>query len=239
MTDNLEKENSVNEEIEIEEEGKKISKRQARKYEKEIEELNVQISEWQQKYALALNTAAHHENLMKHYKNEYESFAKYRSQAMIEKIIPALDSFQMAFSLPATTKETENYRIGFEFILKQIKDALENEGAYEIAPQVGQKFDHNVHSAVESVETEDDKLVDTIHSVRLNGYKLKDRLLRPATVLVYVKKVVKEEIVEETNEEVSEEIKEENIIIDENNESIDINIEENNEEIIDEELENK
>ena len=90
-----------------------------------------------------------------------------------------------------------------------------------------------------NAETEDDKLVDTIHSVRLNGYKLKDRLLRPATVLVYVKKVVKEEIVEETNEEVSEEIKEENIIIDENNESIDINIEENNEEIIDEELENK
>ena len=88
-----------------------------------------------------------------------KSFAKYRSQAMIEKIIPALDSFQMAFSLPATTKETENYRIGFEFILRQLKDALENEGVMEIAPVVGNKFDHNVHSAVESVETEDEKLV--------------------------------------------------------------------------------
>lgn len=190
MTDNLDK--SLNEEVEVED-TKKVSKKQIKKYEKEIEELNVQLNEWQQKYALALNTAAHHENLMKHYKSEYESFAKYRSQAMIEKIIPALDSFQMAFSLPATTKETENYRIGFEFILKQIKDALENEGAYEIAPVVGNKFDHNIHSAVESIETDDDKLVDTIHSIRLNGYKLKDRLIRPATVVVYVKKVVKEE----------------------------------------------
>ena len=205
MENNIEKETPVVEEVEEE---KKISKKQVRKYEKEIEELNAQLNDWQQKYALALNTAAHHENLMKHYKNEYESFAKYRSQAMIEKIIPALDSFQMAFSLPATTKETENYRIGFEFILRQLKDALENEGIIEIAPVVGNKFDHNVHSAVESVETEDEKLVGTIQSVRLNGYKLKDRLIRPATVVVYVLKVVKEEVKEE-NEDVKDEVIEE------------------------------
>ena len=190
------------------EDTKKISKKVVKKLEKEIEELQKQISDWQQKYALALNTAAHHENLMKHYKNEYESFTKYRSQAMIEKLIPALDSFQMAFSLPATTKETENYRIGFEFILRQIKDALENEGAIEIAPVVGEKFNHNLHSAVESIETEDEKLFDTIQKVRLNGYKLKDRLIRPATVVVYVLKVVKEEVKEE-NEDVKDEVIEE------------------------------
>lgn len=187
------------------EDTKKISKKVVKKLEKEIEELQKQISDWQQKYALALNTAAHHENLMKHYKNEYESFAKYRSQAMIEKLIPALDSFQMAFSLPATTKETENYRIGFEFILRQIKDALENEGAIEIAPVVGEKFNHNLHSAVESIETEDENLFDTIQKVRLNGYKLKDRLIRPATVVVYVKKVEKEENINPVNEEINTE----------------------------------
>ena len=204
MEENLEKETEVIEEVE----DKKLSKKQIKKYEKEIEDLNKQVFDWQQKYALALNTAAHHENLMKHYKQEYENFAKYRSQAMIEKIIPALDSFQMAFSLPATTRETENYRIGFEFILRQLKDALENEGVMEIAPVVGNKFDHNVHSAVESVETEDEKLVGTIQSVRLNGYKLKDRLIRPATVVVYVLKEIKEEIKEEA-QEVNEEVKDE------------------------------
>lgn len=204
MEENLEKETEVIEEVE----DKKLSKKQVKKYEKEIEDLNKQVFDWQQKYALALNTAAHHENLMKHYKQEYENFAKYRSQAMIEKIIPALDSFQMAFSLPATTKETENYRIGFEFILRQLKDALEDEGVIEIAPVVGNKFDHNVHSAVESVETEDETLVGTIQSVRLNGYKLKDRLIRPATVVVYVLKVVKEEVKEE-NEDVKDEVIEE------------------------------
>ena len=70
-----------------------------------------------------------------------------------------------------------------------MKDALESEGVIEIAPVVGNKFDHNVHSAVESIETEDDKLVGTIQMVRLNGYKLKDRLIRPATVVVYIKKI--------------------------------------------------
>ena len=206
MEENLEKETEVIEE-EVEE-TKKVSKKQIRKYEKEIEELNTQIFDWQQKYALALNTAAHHENLMKHYKQEYETFIKYRSQAMIEKIIPALDSFQMAFSLPATSKETENYRIGFEFILRQLKDALENEGAIEIAPVVGNKFDHNVHSAVETIETDDEKLIGTIQKVRLNGYKLKDRLIRPATVVVYVKKVEKEENINKVNEEIKEEVEE-------------------------------
>ena len=122
-----------------------------------------------------------------------------------QKLIPALDSFQMAFSLPATTKETENYRIGFEFILRQIKDALENEGAIEITPVVGEKFNHNLHSAVESIETEDEKLFDTIQKVRLNGYKLKDRLIRPATVVVYVKKVEKKENINPVNEEINTE----------------------------------
>lgn len=205
MEENFEKDIPLEEETEIED-SKKVLKKQIKKLEKENETLNKEVADWQQKYALALNTAAHHENLMKHYKSEYESFAKYRSQAMIEKIIPALDSFQMAFSLPATTKETENYRIGFEFILRQMKEALESEGVIEIAPVVGNKFDHNVHSAVESIETEDDKLVGTIQMVRLNGYKLKDRLIRPATVVVYIKKIEKkEENINNVNEEINKE----------------------------------
>ena len=237
MEENLEKETEVIEEVE----DKKLSKKQVKKYEKEIEVLNKQVFDWQQKYALALNTAAHHENLMKHYKQEYENFAKYRSQAMIEKIIPALDSFQMAFSLPATTKETENYRIGFEFILRQLKDALENEGVMEIAPVVGNKFDHNVHSAVESVETEDEKLVGTIQSVRLNGYKLKDRLIRPATVVVYVLKEIKEdaqEVNEEVKDEVIEETKVEEVEVDEIVNDTNENKEETQEEINKEKGEN-
>ena len=55
MEENLEKETEVIEEVE----DKKLSKKQVKKYEKEIEDLNTQVFDWQQKYALALNTAAH------------------------------------------------------------------------------------------------------------------------------------------------------------------------------------
>ena len=185
--------------------GKEKKSREAKKYEKKISELNEEIAKWQDQFAKALNTAAHHENLSKYYKNEYERFAKYRSQAMIEKLLPVLDSFQMAFSMQPTTDEAKNYKIGFEFILRMFKDALEQEGIKEIVPTVSQEFDANYHQAVETVEVEDIKDANKIQKVILNGYILKDRLIRPANVIVSVLK--KEEVINEDSNVESEEIK--------------------------------
>lgn len=181
---------------------KEKKSREAKKYEKKIEQLNEEISKWQDQFAKALNTAAHHENLSKYYKNEYERFAKYRSQAMIERLLPVLDSFQMAFSMQPTTDEAKNYRIGFEFILRMFKDVLEQEGVKEIVPTINQEFDANFHQAIETIEVEDEKEANKIQKVILNGYMLKDRLIRPANVVVSVikKEEVKEDSIEESNE---------------------------------------
>ena len=181
---------------------KEKKSREAKKFEKKIEQLNEEISKWQDQFAKALNTAAHHENLSKYYKNEYERFAKYRSQAMIERLLPVLDSFQMAFSMQPTTDEAKNYRIGFEFILRMFKDVLEQEGVKEIVPTINQEFDANFHQAIETIEVEDEKEANKIQKVILNGYMLKDRLIRPANVVVSVikKEEVKEDSIEESNE---------------------------------------
>ena len=181
---------------------KEKKSREAKKFEKKIEQLNEEISKWQDQFAKALNTAAHHENLSKYYKNEYERFAKYRSQAMIERLLPVLDSFQMAFSMQPTTDEAKNYRIGFEFILRMFKDVLEQEGVKEIVPTINQEFDANFHQAIETIEVEDEKEANKIQKVILNGYMLKDRLIRPANVIVSVikKEEVKEDSIEESNE---------------------------------------
>ncbi len=184
---------------------KEKKNREAKKYEKKISELNDEIAKWQEQFSKALNTAAHHENLSKYYKSEYERFAKYRSQAMIEKLLPVLDSFQMAFAMQPTTDEAKNYRIGFEFILRMFKDALEQEGVKEIVPVVNQEFDASFHQAVETIEVDDEKEVNKIQKVILNGYMLKDRLIRPANVVVSVLK--KEEIKDSSQEEVKDEIK--------------------------------
>lgn len=195
-------EEKMNEEKSCECNTKEKKNKEVKKLEKKIEELNEEVSKWQEQFSKALNTAAHHENLSKYYKNEYERFIKYRSQAMIEKLLPVLDSFQMAFAMEPTTDEAKNYRIGFEFILRMFKDTLEQEGIKEIIPVVGQEFDSNVHQAIETVEVEDEKDANKVQKVILNGYILKDRLIRPANVIVSVMK--KEEVANDSSEESNE-----------------------------------
>lgn len=144
--------------------------------------------ELQDQYVKALTTAAHHENLRKYYQAEYERSLKYRSQTALELMLPALDGFQMAFKFPAPTKEAENYRIGFEFVYKLLIDALGSEGMEQFTPKVGDSYDPINEQAIESIETEDSAKNGTIAQVLLNGYRLKDRLIRPASVKIYAKK---------------------------------------------------
>ncbi len=144
--------------------------------------------ELQDQYVKALTTAAHHENLRKYYQAEYERSLKYRSQTALELMLPALDGFQMAFKFPAPTKEAENYRVGFEFVYKLLIDALGSEGMEQFTPKVGETYDPINEQAIESIETEDSEKNGTIAQVLLNGYRLKDRLIRPASVKIYVKK---------------------------------------------------
>jgi molecular chaperone GrpE len=154
----------------------------------EREELLAEISSWQEQYNKALMTAAHHENLSRLYKGDYDRLNKYRSQPLIEKLLPTLDSFQMAFAMP-TTPEVENFRMGFDFIYKLIRGVLENEGVTEIVPKVGESYDLSAHQAIETVDTLDPKKDKTIASVLLSGYRYKERILRAANVKMYQLKV--------------------------------------------------
>ncbi|MDY4788707.1 MAG: nucleotide exchange factor GrpE [Bacilli bacterium] len=183
--------------LELEEE--KEDKKKDKKKKKEMVSLE-EYNKIQDMYAKALNTAAYHENLSKYYQKEYDKMMKYRSQNVIESLLPTLDGFELAFRFEAKTEEAKNYRVGFEFVYKLLKDALGNEGVVEITPKVGEVFDASKHQAVDKEETSDEKLVNTIKEVMLNGYYLKDRIIRPANVKIYVKKEEKVEV-ESTKEE--------------------------------------
>lgn len=148
-------------------------------------------------YAKAINTAAHHENLKKHYQAEYDRMMKYRSQALIEQLLPSLDAFQLAFKYDAPNKEAQNYKIGFEFVYKMMVEALQNEGMSIILPKVGEEFDSTKHQVVEVVESEKEEEVNKICEVMLNGYMLKDRVIRPASVKIY--RLKEKEVTEESN----------------------------------------
>lgn len=148
----------------------------------------------QEQFNKALNTAAYYENQGKYYKSEYEKSIKYRSQSIVEELLRVLDGFQLAFKMDAPNKEAINYRTGFEFVYKLLLEALENEGVIQIVPKVGEKYDSKIHHAVEIIDTQDDSKNNTVTEILLNGYMLKDRLIRPATVKVFAKKEEKEEI---------------------------------------------
>lgn len=150
-------------------------------------------------FTKAMNTAAHHQNLSKYYQAEYDKVVKYRSQYLMEALLATIDGFELAFKFAAPTKEAENYRKGFEFVYKMMLDALQNEGLSIITPKVDDEFDGNTMQIVEVVETTEESKVNHVSEVLLNGYKMKDRLLRPSNVKVYGLK--KEETKEESNAE--------------------------------------
>jgi len=123
---------------------------------------------------------AEFENARKRAAREQQEFRDFATADAIKALLPALDSFERALQAPAN--QLNEFRNGVELIYKQMQDALTKLGVQAI-PATGRPFDHRVHEAIEMVETTeapDHQVVDELQ----RGYKLKDRLLRPAMVKV-------------------------------------------------------
>ena len=164
--------------------------------EKQIEELNEQLSLFKDKYYRAI---ADLDNQKKLYEKEYRQTLKYASQDLAEKLLPSFEMFSMVMeAVDNLPPEVTPYVQGFDMIYRQMIQALESEGIVEIKAKVGDKFDHTIHAAMETQIVEDDSQVDTIMKIVRKGYKIHDRLLRPVTVIVGKKK---EEKAEEKQEE--------------------------------------
>jgi molecular chaperone GrpE len=119
------------------------------------------------------------ENARKRASREQQEFRDYALADAIKVLLPVLDSFERALQ---TSTEKSEFRNGVELIYKQLQDGLQKLGLRPI-PALGELFDPRFHEAVEMVDTreaEDHQVIDELQ----RGYKLKDRLLRPAMVRV-------------------------------------------------------
>ena len=161
---------------------------------KKIEELTAEVNSWKEK---AYTTVADCDNLRKSYEKDHQLMVKYRGQPFVEKLLPTLDSFYLVLKVEPDNPLLKNYLIGFQMIYNSMLEALSNEGVSQILPSVGVEFDHNSMQAVDIREGDKD---DVVVEVTKPGYMLRDRLVRPA--MVVVSKVKKEE--NEENEEVNE-----------------------------------
>lgn len=178
--------------VEVKPEGKngeKTSKEDADK--KNVEMLKEQLSQlrdekdkWMNKYYQEL---ADVQNLRKEIQRDNQSLLEYRAMPFIEKLVPFLNSMDMAFKSEPKDPAVKSWIDGIHMSYKQLWQVMAEEGLTEIDPKVGDEFDPAWMQSMQTVDGEKD---DAVAQVFMKGYKLKNRLVSPAMVVV-TKKVVK------------------------------------------------
>ena len=141
------------------------------------DELEADVAKWKE---LSLRTAAEMENLRKRTAREREEAIRYSNQRLLEELLPVIDNFEMGMQA-ASQDSSSMIFIGMDMVRRQLNEFLSSQGVEEI-PSTG-KFDPNLHDAVaqeESSEVEEGSIL----RVTRRGFRLRDRLLRPAGVVV-------------------------------------------------------
>ena len=113
---------------------------------------------------------------------ETEGLLKYANTGIITEILPIIDTFEKVINKDDISDELKNYLVGFKMIYKNLCDILKKYGVEEIN-RVGEVFDPNLEQAL-LVENDSTKEDDIVLEVLLKGYKLKDRVIRPASVKI-------------------------------------------------------
>lgn len=131
---------------------------------------------------LALRSQADFDNYKKRAAREKEEAIKYANTSLLERLVAIIDNFELGLSAAKGEGETSPIYSGMSMVLKQLTDFLADNGLQPIDAE-GQKFDPNLHEAIahESSDTVPEGVV--IRQTR-RGYRLKDRLLRPSSVVV-------------------------------------------------------
>jgi molecular chaperone GrpE len=138
-----------------------------------------------------LRTAADFENFKKRAARERAEAVQFANAALLQKLLPVLDNFEMAQAAAQTAQgdKLASLQTGIAMIQQQLKTAVAEAGLEEMDAG-GKPFDPAFHEAVSQQETDSAPEGHVIQQIR-KGYILRDRLLRPAAVIVAKKTTVK------------------------------------------------
>lgn len=154
--------------------------------ENQLEELHTKLAEAERKaeenYQKFLRAQADLENFRRRTRKEREEQTKYASLPLIEQLLPVLDNFDRALAASTEASDVENFAKGVDMVFRQVKEILQKEGLEPIEA-IGTPFDPNFHQAVMMVDSEEHESGIVVEEVQ-KGYKLKDRVIRPAMVKV-------------------------------------------------------
>lgn len=112
-----------------------------------------------------------------------ESLAKYVTEDLIFRILPILDNFNIAEQHLTNEQKNDSHIKGLLQIKQQLDEFLKNNGVETIKMEAGDKFDPNIHEAIEQVVAENQES-GIITDIIKKGYTLNGRLLRPAKVKI-------------------------------------------------------
>lgn len=158
--------------------------------ENKLSELEILRQSFEEKKKLAdnyydqlLRLKAEFDNYRKRVEKEKEGLVEFGKQELVVKLLNILDSLDLALTSTKDEKnEDKSIREGVKLIHKQFKEILEKEGLKKLKVQ-GEKFDPNLHHAVEYQESDKHKDNEILKEIR-PGYLLHDKVIRPAMVVV-------------------------------------------------------
>lgn len=150
----------------------------------QLEELKTRAAKADEHWDRLLRTTADFDNFKKRAARERQDAARYANESLIQKLIPVLDNFENAQAAAQTSQGNgmESLQAGIAMVHQQLKSTLAEAGLEEVEAG-GKPFDPNLHEAVSQQESADVPEGHVLQQLR-KGYKLRERLLRPASVVV-------------------------------------------------------
>ena len=163
------------EEVDVEEEEQSL--------EEELEQARAEANDLQDK---VLRMAAEFENYKKRMERDRGLALKYAEEGIIKELLPSIDNLERAIDQGRTTDDAGNLLEGVEMTLKGLLTSLEK---FELKSleSIGQTFDPNIHEALAMEETDEMEPNCVLREFE-KGYTLKEKLIRPAKVVVAKKK---------------------------------------------------
>jgi molecular chaperone GrpE len=156
----------------------------------QVEEWKEQASKAQEHWDRLLRVSADFDNYKKRAARERQDAIRFANESLLGKLIPILDNLEMALAAPmAGPGDTgEALKTGVGMVYNQFRSVIADAGLEEIEA-TGKPFDPNVHEAVSQQPASNVPEGQVLQQIR-KGYKLKDRLIRPASVVVAKKAAV-------------------------------------------------
>jgi molecular chaperone GrpE len=150
----------------------------------QLAELKERAGKADENWERLLRTTADFDNFKKRAAREKQEAIKFANEGLLQKLLPVLENLDMALAATQTArpKDGQSLQSGVNMISQQLKNVLAEAGLEEL-DALGKPFDPNLHEALMQKETPDVPEGQVIQQLR-KGYKFRDRLLRPAGVVV-------------------------------------------------------